>query len=716
MLSSKYWVTNCVLLTILLFSAFTPILAYAAPVAVSDKDWQYNNGNSWAWNYSPQDQINKDNVKNLEVKWIFPLGSKALAPTAIQALNPAEGTTTPPIVHNGVVYVTTNSMITYAIDAKTGKQIWTNSYSIDVASLQSKLPLSIRAPHFHGIRYWEGGDAIIFGGLACHIYSIDAKTGKGTFLAQDYCANIPGSIYNYSPTVADTNNIATYDKGHQFIVNIGSRDVFVGVGRAVTMGVDMSTGKVLWRVFQQPPQGVATKDWALQECNIGYFLNTPCSDVAAKAPENLQWDFSPAPGQPISPAAGTTSSWGQPVVDEDTGILYINTGNQNPWHNMSQTMGPRLYGSTIMAIDMNAGKRVWWQQPQPHDPYDYDCNWSGMLINSPTLGKVYVKGCKEGHWIVSDAKTGKPVNIIDVFEEQHPGKRTAHLTDPLSHYDMVEWKTPENSKYHGPAPVLVYPSWLHGTFATDESYDPTTDTVFHYVAFMAANAVSGPVDIIGKSGGRGSAPPLSLASNVTIVARDLGTGKVKWTWLYSVSDQRAHMVVTGGMLYSGFTDGNMRFFNKDTGAILNTVNIGAPVVVGPTIGKDSDGNSKIFVLGGSMTLAAGNAGYGLAGQGAVPGTLIALGLSDKAASGAQTTTVTTTATTTSVTTASTTVTTTQSAQTQTTTVTSNAPAKTVTTTKEVTQTTGLPAEVTYAAVAVAVIAILGAAVLVMRKK
>ncbi|MBI2937288.1 MAG: PQQ-binding-like beta-propeller repeat protein [Thaumarchaeota archaeon] len=690
MLSSKYWITNCILLTILAFGTFAPTLAFAAPLANNDKDWQYNNGNSWAWNYSPQNQINKDNVQNLEVKWIFPLGSKALAPAGIQALNPAEGTTTPPIVRNGIVYVTSNAMVTYAIDAKTGKQIWANSYTINITELQKRLPLNIRAPHFHGIRYWEGGDSILFGGLACHIYAIDVKTGKGRFIAEDYCKEIPGSIYNYSPTVSDTNNIATYDKGKQFVVNIGSRDVFVGVGRAVTMGVDMSTGKILWRVFNQPPQGEATKDWALQECDLGYFRNIPCKDVASKSRENLEWDFSPAPGQPQSPAAGSTSSWGQPVVDEDTGILYINTGNQNPWHNISQTRGPRLFGSTIMAIDMNAGKRIWWQQPMPRDPYDYDCNWSGMLMETKNIGKVYVKGCKEGFWIVSDAATGKPVRIIDVFEEQYPKTRTVHITDPFDRYDMVEWKWPENSKYHGPAPVLVYPSWMHGTFATDESYDPETGTVYHYTSLMAAYLASGPVDIVGRSGGRGSAPAVTAAGNVTIVARDLETGKAKWTWFYPTSNQRAHMVVSGGLLFSGFTDGLLRFLDKDTGKPLSTVNIGAPVLVGPTIGKDSDGNSKIFVLGGSMSLAANNYGYATRGLAAVPGTLVAVGLSDKAASTGSTSTVTTTSVASSTT--------------------------TVTTATTVTETTGLPSEVTYAAVAIAVIAIIAAAVLVMRKK
>src|SRR3989304_504232 len=105
---SPYRAGILTVLAILALNIFIPSKAYAAPLATSDKDWQYVNGNSWAWNYSPQTQINKDNVANLEVKWIFPVGSKALAPAGLQTLSLTEGVTSPPIVRDGVVYMTTN--------------------------------------------------------------------------------------------------------------------------------------------------------------------------------------------------------------------------------------------------------------------------------------------------------------------------------------------------------------------------------------------------------------------------------------------------------------------------------------------------------------------------------------------------------------------------------------------------------------------------------
>jgi len=420
------------------------------------------------------------------VKWVFPIGSISLAPEALDPIGPWEGVTTPPVVKDGIVYIQTNFLKTYAIDAKTGRQLWTHDYTVNITEAQRRLPWtpSPGIAHLHGIRYWEGGDSILLLGYACDMYALDGKTGREKFRINDLCLDIQGNIYRYAPS-PEQNAIGTYEKGRQFIFLLSHTEGggWIERGRAVAMGIDMDTKKVLWRVFNSPPQDRPSKDWALEECSIGWFRNIPCSDVAARIRENLEWDWAQAPGEPPHPSSGVTAAWGQPVVDEDTGLLYINTGAQVPWPNLSLTQGPRLYGSTIMAIDLNKGRRIWWQQPQPHDMYDYDCNWSGILIDHPTVGKVYVKGCKDGHLIVSDAATGRPIRIIQIIDEIYPEKRTFHITDPFDRYDMKDWSWPENSRYHGTPPVTLIPGFLNGAFSTDISYDGE-GTIYHYAAFM----------------------------------------------------------------------------------------------------------------------------------------------------------------------------------------------------------------------------------------
>ena len=616
--------------------------AIAAPLAVSDKDWQYVNGNSWAWNYSPQTQINKNNVDQLEVKWLFPLEGTSFIPEAMKVINPQEGVTTPPLVNNGVVYIQTNFLKTYAIDGSNGRPLWTHEYTLNIPEIQERLPWSADARlfHLHGIRYWESDEALLLQGFACDFYALDGKMGTMKFHITDLCTNIPGNVYKYFPA-SEQNSIGTYEKGRQFIFLLSHVEGsgWTESGRNIAMGIDMDTKNILWRVFNAPPQGESSRDWALQECNLGFFRDIPCSDVAKQVPDNLEWDWAPAPNMPPHPSSGVTASWGQPVIDEDTGILYINTGAQVPWPNVSLTTGPRLYGSTIMAIDMNQGKRVWWQQPQPRDPYNFDCNWSGMLVDNLSMGKVYVKGCKDGHWIVSDAKTGKPIHIIQVMDEIYPGKRTFHITDPFSWYDMKELKQPDRSLYHGEPPITLIPSYFNGAFSTDQSFDPQTGTIYHYTALAQLKITTLPM-----REGRisGVIPIAAISANVTIVARDISTGKIKWTWFYPISNQRAHMVVSGGMLFSGFTDGNMRFFDKDTGILIDTLHLGSPIVIGVTTGQDSEGHQKLFTIVGATSFARQKS-YGLAERNIVPGTLIAIGISENV-SAIVTTTVTTTTT------------------------------------------------------------------------
>ncbi|MCL4437287.1 MAG: PQQ-binding-like beta-propeller repeat protein [Thaumarchaeota archaeon] len=707
--SSKHQPTLLSMLVILAFSTFMPALAFAAPTGDNGKDWMNTNGNSWAWNYSPQTQINKNNVQNLEVKWVFPLASKALAPAGIQAAGIGEGTTTPPIVRNGIVYVITSFMKAYAIDAKTGKQIWTNDYSIDIEAAKQRLPLMIAGSvHKHGFQYWESGDAIINHGLACDFYGLDAKTGKEKFHVNDLCKDVPGSLYKYLARRPGAEpSIGIYEKGHQFIYVLAGymhSTLSAPDARHVTMGIDMDSKQIKWRVFSSPPQDQLSKDWALQECDIGYFRTTSCKDVAAVNQKGLEWDFA-LPNEKPSMWGGVTANWGQAVIDEDTGIMYTQTGNQGPYSNMTLVPGPRLYGSTIMAIDLNQGKRVWWLQPFPHDPYDYDCNWSGMLINSKALGKVYVKGCKEGIFYVIDAKTGQPKYSVDVIKDQvargqvsaaaaksPPDGIRAYMPDPKSYHDMREWNwisypatKPGEKGEHFTLPASIYPHFQNGIFQTDMSYDPETETMIYYEGALQVDVLSERPYIQGADLFVVKGYP---KANTTIVARDITTGKVKWTWFYQLSNQRAAMVVSGGTVFSGFTDGTMKFFNKDTGADLAKINVGAPVLVEPTIGTDSDGNSKIFAVVGSTSISVGPQ-YGDPGP-QIPGTLIALGLRETPVAEVKVTTVTT----------STTITTTQA----------------VTTTQSITGTSGLPAEITYAAVAVAIIVSIAAAVLAMQKK
>jgi hypothetical protein len=458
----------------------------------------------------------------------------------------------------------------------------------------------------------------------------------------------------------------------------------------------------------------------------------------------LEWDYA-LPGEAPGWWVSVTANWGQLVVDEETGTMYTQTGNQGPYSNMTLAPGPRLFGSTIMAIDLDAGVRQWWLQPFPHDPYDYDCNWSGMLVDSEAFGKVYAYGCKEGRYFLMDAETGEPHLVVDIRDDMYELGQIStdphsmlHEPDPRSYYDMREWNwisypasvvgEPGKSFPNGfqcTLPCEVFPDWYNGMFGTDRAFDPATQTYYHYMDAIQVTIQIEHSYFEGErnyNGGRMFTTQRTANTNSTLTARDFNTGEIKWTFFNPYSHQRSAPVVSGGMVFAGTTDGFIRFFDKDNGDLLNEISVGSAIVVQPTVGQDNDGNTKVFAIIGATRLA-GAANFGLGGLSSVPGTLVALGLSDKAAAEAVTTTVTSTSRTTQTLTSTTTSVSTSTKTSVSTSVTTSvstsvAPAKTqtATVTSEVTEEVGMSSTVTYAAIAVAVIAIIGAAVLYTRKQ
>jgi outer membrane protein assembly factor BamB len=697
-----------------------PALAFAAPRSNSASNWENVNGNSWGWNYSPQTQINQDNVDELEIKWLFPFPGEDRAPAGILAASGGSTVTTPPIVVDGNVYAITSYMMTLAIDATTGKQLWTHQYDINVDEISKRLPLQYSgAVHKHGFQYWERGNTILNHGMACDIYGVDKDSGEETLTIENLCADMKGAYGNQGLYLARRfgaePSIGVYDKGNMFIYHLSSaiHSNIESYGREdarhVTLGIDQNSGDILWRIFNSPPQDVPTKDWALQECATGWFREIPCSEAEAANRAGLEWDFA-LPGEAIREFSGVTANWGMNIVDEETGTMYTQTGNQGPYSNMTLAPGPRLYGSTIMAIDLDKGVRQWWLQPFPHDPYDYDCNWSGMLVENPTLGKVYVYGCKEGRYFAMDSETGKPKLTIDVRDDMYARGQIStdphtmvYEPDPRSYYDMREWNwisypasvvgepgaTLSNTYSDGfqcTLPCEIFPHWSNGVFATDRAFDPDTQTYFLYEDAIQVTILEEHSYWEGErnyAGGKLFTTKATVNTNSTLVARDMATGEVKWTF-FNHYHQRAAPVSTGGMVFIGQSDGFLRFFDKNNGELLNKIPVGSGIVIQPTVGQDGNGDSKIFTIIGASS-RGGRAAYGMADTTTVPGTLAAFGLREKAAESVATTVTSTSKT-------------------------------TFTVTSEVTEEVGMSSTVTYAAIAVAVIAIIGAAVLYTRKQ
>ena len=234
-------------LTLALLLAFNSISILSTELAVGqvpnssdgEFNWKYANHNSWGTNYSPQTEINKDNVHLLEIKWAFPIPSASEFRDLQPTIPLTEGAMTPPLIVDGIVYIASNLRNIYAIDAETGGLEWENLWDFDWPRAYSRLPLTGGGTHVHAINYLNG--LIYPSNVACSIRAIDADSGELSFQIEDICKDLEGNLYDWpdyqGPGLCglQSNPPVLYDKGSILIAGMCGADLNWG-GRSFVDG------------------------------------------------------------------------------------------------------------------------------------------------------------------------------------------------------------------------------------------------------------------------------------------------------------------------------------------------------------------------------------------------------------------------------------------------------------------------------------------------
>jgi outer membrane protein assembly factor BamB len=620
-------------------------------------NWEYINHDSWGSNYSPQDEINKENVKDLEIRWIFPFPEAATFARNQPGVVPFEGAITPPLIVNGTVYVASNMRNVYSFDLKTGQMNWVNVYNYDWNEGRVRLQESgVATPHIHGLQYVDG--KLYTSNLNCSIRAVDASSGSLAFEINDICSNVQGNRYSW-PLYQGPGKFGSpshpggiYRKENVIVAGFTGAGAGWGGGRTFVDGYDLNQNppKQLWRTFLQPP-AEGDPEWAIKACNNAvagwYFsykawkqegkLGINCRDVPR---ENVINDW----GVPKHYASAVSAIWGQMAVDEETGIVYFATGNQGGWPNQTYTVGPNLYAATIIAIKAKTGQIVWWYQTVVRDMVEGDTAWNTILTKIKINGiekKVIIKTTTTGLIWALDATNGEPIWIFEppilksrkdpdgVIRGRSAGipcigcdplTQDGYWNDIRSRFDMQEKKW------------LNYPNvdwfyWIPSRAGeSDISLNPETNTIYVPVArgvdlAVKAGAFTGGA---GLHGTPGTSRGLAQAKNVTIYAIDALTGNIKWTNFIDGVAYRGGVMSSGGVLYIPAADGNLYMFDADTGQLIYKRFFGTSLVVLPTIGKTADGKSRLMVITGGREAAIIG---GITPQN-VPGALMSFGLPD----------------------------------------------------------------------------------------
>ncbi len=352
-----------------------PPLAYAQ--APDHRSWTQYGGTSDSAQYSALRQIDRSNVGKLQVAWTYPTGD-----TKKYSFNP--------IVVDGLIYVLAKNNSIVALDAATGKEVWTHPAGPGTTILTNR-----------GINYWESKDRsdrrLLF--ASNHfLQAIDARTGKPILTFGDAGRVDLKQGLGRDPKTLSLVQSTTPGRVFEDLLILGSA-TNQGYGSAPgdIRAFDVRTGKLAWTFHTIPHPG-----------EFGY--DTWPKDA---------WK-----------TVGGANVWGELSLDEKRGIVYVPTASAKyNFYGVDRT-GADLFADSLLALDARTGKRLWHFQMVHHDIWDYDDATAPKLLTVRHDGKTIdavAQVCKQGFVWVFDRVTGKPLWPIEerpVPTSDMPGENT----------------------------------------------------------------------------------------------------------------------------------------------------------------------------------------------------------------------------------------------------------------------------------------------------
>ena len=306
--------------------------------------------------YSPLDQINEKTVAGLKPDWGLELPDRTLLAT--------------PIVVDGVMYISGSYSVVRAVDAASGKVLWTyDPKTLEVAGDRQRIFWDSN----RGVAFWKGKVFVATGDG--RLNAIDAKTGKEVWSAVTIDPKLPMYI-NGAPRVFR-------DK-----VIIGNGGTEVGANRGYVTAYDTETGKQAWRFYIVPG-------------NPADGFEDETQAMAAKTWTGEWWKH-----------GGGGNAWNGFTYDPEFNRIYIGTGNGSPWNRniRSPGGGDNLFLCSIVALDADTGKYAWHYQTTPGETWDYNSNMDMVLADLKIDGKpvkALMHAPKNGFFYVIDRANGK---------------------------------------------------------------------------------------------------------------------------------------------------------------------------------------------------------------------------------------------------------------------------------------------------------------------
>ncbi len=491
------------------------------------------NGDYTQKRYFPNRQINTMNVRHLHPAWIFQTEVKETQETS-------------PIVVDGVMYVTTAFDHVYALDARTGAELWHYKQPLGAITVYCC------GPNNRGVAVY--GNMVYLATLDSKLVALDAKTGKVAWQS-----DIADPELGYSETMAPT---AVDGK-----ILIGTNGGEYGI-RGFVKAFDAKTGKLIWTFSTIPDNTVGV--WATKDAT-GQDLHRDI-DAEKAALAKL--------GDPAKTLGGGV--WQNPSVDLANRRIYFVVGNPSPDLDGAPRPGDNLYTDSLVAVDLDTGKYVCHFQYVPHDVWDLDAT-------SPT--------------VLADAKSETGAMVPAVL---HAGKTGFVYVNDRKDCHLIRFSeamVPQENMFALPTPGVgtrMLPGANGGVEWSPMAVDPTLNLAYainlHQPMHYSVKSASYPGgDKLWLGGAFTVIPEEEQWGNVTAV--DYNTGKIRWQVKTAQPMIGGILATAGGLVFTGESNGFFKAYDSASGAELWRFQAGAGVNAPPS-GYTVEGREYIVVGAG----------------------------------------------------------------------------------------------------------------------
>ncbi|WP_407332024.1 PQQ-dependent methanol/ethanol family dehydrogenase [Enterovibrio sp. 27052020O] len=512
--------------------------------------------------YSPIESINRETVKEIRPVWAFSLGGEK-----------QRGQESQPMVKDGVMYVTGSYSRVYAIDVKTGDELW---------QYDARLPDGIMPccdVINRGVALYD--DLVIFGTLDAKLVALDAKTGKVRWKK-----TVDNYQDGYSITAAPIivkGNVITGVSGGEFGI--------VGKVRAY----DAKTGALVWeRPTVEGHMGYVWKDGKKMENGISG------GKPGQTWPADL-WK------------SGGAAPWLGGTYDADTDLLFFGTGNPSPW-NSHMRPGDNLFSSSRLAIDPDDGKIVWHFQTTPHDGWDFD-GVNELIAFDYTENGKQVKAAatadRNGFFYVLNRTNGEFIRGFPFVDKISWASGLDEKGRPLYVAENRPGNPADVKEGKQGSTVVAAPSFLGGKNWMPMAYSQKSGLFYVPANEWQMDIWNEPVAYKRGAAYLGAGFTIKALNDDYIGvlrAYDPKTGERVWEYKNYAPLWGGVLTTAGGLVFTGNPEGYLMAFDDKTGELLYKFNTGSGIVGSP-VTWNMDGEQYISVLsgwGGAVPLWGGD--------------------------------------------------------------------------------------------------------------